>query len=101
MADNPPARLLVAEVRKALEAGLAPGFPQKVAANALGIAQRELENGPAVSAEEATRLSEAIRRGAVDDDLVGELIRISIARLEIDQPGYPPFRAYKEAAGQP
>jgi hypothetical protein len=95
MSDKPPVSLLVAEVRNALDAGIAPGFPQKVAANALGIAQRELENGPAVSAADAARLSAAIRAGAVDDGLVGELIAITIAKLEIDQPGYPAFAAWK------
>jgi hypothetical protein len=94
MADNPPPAVLIAEVRKALDAGLAPGFPQKVAANALGIAQRELENGEPVSVEEAARLSAAIRDGHLDDALVGELIRITIAKLEIDQPTYPAFRAW-------
>ena len=97
MADNPPAHLLVEEVRKALEAGLAPGFAQKVAANALAIAQRELERGPAVSAEETAHLLAAIREGRIDDALVGVLIRSSIAKLEIDQPGYPGFVAWKRS----
>lgn len=95
MADNPPASLLVAEVRRALEEGLASGFPQKVAANALGIAQRELENGPALSGERAAALCATIREGGTDDALVGELIRITIAKLEIDQPTYPSFAAWK------
>ena len=55
MLDNPPAAVLIAEARKALEEGLAPGFPQKVAANAVGIAERELELGPEFAAAEMTR----------------------------------------------
>lgn len=98
MADNPPPAMLVAEVRAALEAGLAPGFAQKVAANALGIAQRELENGPPVSDEDAARLSAAIRSGDIDHELVGELIEITIAKLQIDQPTYPSFRAWVDGA---
>ncbi|WP_120717447.1 DUF6285 domain-containing protein [Tsuneonella amylolytica] len=96
MADSPPPAMLIAEVRRALDEGLAPGFPQKVAANALGIAQRELENGPPVSAEEAARMCAAIRAGEDGADLVGELIALTIAKLEIDQPAYPSFRAWKD-----
>jgi hypothetical protein len=88
--------MLVAEVRRALEQGLGPGFPQKVAANALGIAQRELENGPPIADEEVARLCAAIRSGEDGADLVGELIAVTIAKLEIDQPAYPAFRAWKD-----
>lgn len=95
MADAPPAALLVAEVRKALDNGIAPGFAQKVAANALGIAQREFERGPPASEAETARLCNAVRSGAIDDALVGALIHIAIAKLEIDQPSYPPFRSWK------
>ena len=95
MADNPPPGLIIAEVRKALEAGLAQGFPQKVAANALGIALREIENGPPSTEAQAAALSQSIRSGAADDATLAELVRIVIAKLEIDQPGYPPFKAWK------
>jgi hypothetical protein len=88
--------MLIAEVRAALESGLAPGFAQKVAANALGIAQRELENGLAVSEEDAARFCAAIRAGDADEALVGELIRITLAKLAIDQPTYPSYRAWAE-----
>jgi hypothetical protein len=118
MLDNPPAALLIAEARKALEEGLAPGFPQKVAANALGIAGRELELGPGFAAEEMTRLmalvgetgdlaarnrrlAEAVRTGALaleDAALIDHLIRTTIAKLEIDQPAYPAFRQAREVA---
>ena len=116
MLDSPPAELLVAEARKALEGGLAPGFPQKVAANALGIAQRELELGPALAeaelarlaalvgdrgdlAQRNARLAAAVRDGSFDPDdpaLLDHLIRTAVAKLEIDQPRYPAFRAWKE-----
>lgn len=98
MADSPPPAALIAEVRRALDAGLAPGFPQKVAANALGIAQRELENGPPLTADEAARLCAAIRAGAIDDALVSELIRVTLAKLAIDQPAYPGYRAWADGA---
>ncbi len=88
MRDDPPAEALVAEVRKALEAGIAPGFAQKVAANALGIAQRELERGPPATIEQLARMSEAIARG---EPPVEDLIRLAVAKLRIDQPGYPPL----------
>lgn len=111
MQDDPPAPLLVAEARMALEAGLAPGFPQKVAANALGIAQRELELGPALAAAERARLAALLERdgelselnralaeevrdgvGLPHDALQDHLIRTTIAKLSVDQPQYPGFR---------
>lgn len=98
MPDNPPAHLLVAEVRQALEAGLAPGFPQKVAANALGIAQRELEREDPLTKAEAARLCAAIRAGEIDEGTLGTLIRATVAKLEIDQPGYAGLREWRGAA---
>ena len=114
MFDKPPPALLIAEARDALDAGVAPGFAQKVVANALGIAQRQLEAGPALAEQEHVRLtkllraegdlpalnanlSKAIREGALpvgDPTLLDHLIRTSIAKLEIDQPAYPAFRAW-------
>ena len=99
MTDDPPAALLIAEVRKALDAGLAPGFAQKVAANALGIAQRELEHAPPASEPELTHLAEAIREGNRDEALIGDLIRLAVGKLRIDQPSYPPFRLWLEGDG--
>lgn len=96
MTDNPPPAMLIAEVRAGLEAGLPPGFAQKVAANALGIAQREIEFGPAVSAAEAERLCAAIRAGEAGDELIGALIRLTLTKLAIDQPSYPAYRAWRE-----
>jgi hypothetical protein len=118
MFDRPSPSLLIAEGRKALDAGVAPGFPQKVVANALGIAQRELEIGPSLAAEERARLvaqlgddgdlaslnarlSEAIRTGAITPDdprLLEHLIRMTVAKLEIDQPAYPAFRAWRDGS---
>lgn len=116
MQDNPPAPLIIGEVGEALKAGLAPGFPQKVAANALGIAARELDLAPRTSADEYLRLhrlvggqgdiaarnerlAEAIRTGALAGDcdgLVDHLIRTTLAKIEVDQPSYPPFRLWSE-----
>jgi hypothetical protein len=115
--DSPPAALLVAEARKALDAGLAAGFPQKVAANALGIAQRELELGPSLAQAERARLadllsrdatlaelnaafSRALRDGDLDisgDNLLAHLILTTIAKLSVDQPSYPGFRALTQS----
>ena len=76
--DDPPAALIVAEVRAALETGLPAGFAQKVAANALGIAEREL----------AAQFSQYS-----GDDGTGELIDSALAKLAVDQPNYPGLRA--------
>ncbi|MFA9199785.1 MAG: DUF6285 domain-containing protein [Cypionkella sp.] len=117
MLDDPPAPLLVAEARQALEAGLLAGFPQKVAANALGIAQRELELGPAF-AEAAHRqlvellghygpldalereLAMGLRESAIGlggEALLEHLILSACAKLAVDQPGYAGFRALRES----
>ncbi len=61
---DPPAALIVAEVRAALERGLAPGFAQKVAANALGIAERDLAGGSPGGGQEMQELADRIREGA-------------------------------------
>ncbi len=117
MQDSPSPELLIGQVRQALEEGLAPGFSQKVAANALGIALRELSLGPASSAREVERLNRLlgsnsanvrelnrclaarIRDGLPADapDLVKHLIQTTIDKLEIDQPGYPSYRMWKDA----
>ena len=118
MFDRPAPSLLIAEARRALDAGVASGFPQKVVANALGIAQRELEMGPALAEKERQRLVQllgedddvrtlnaklaaAIRdrdiplnAGALND----HLIRTTVAKLEVDQPAYPAFKAWREGA---
>ena len=116
MQDKPSPELLIAEVRKALAEGLAPGFSQKVAANALGIAERELSLSPASSAAENARLETLVgaqgdladrnRRlaekfrdpeSAVSDAMVEHLILTTLAKIEVDQPGYAPFLAWSDA----
>lgn len=121
MFDRPSATAIVAEVEAALKTGIKAGFEQLVAANALGIARRELELGPELAAAEQQRLatllnagtgtdlatlrqllSEAIRAGrlAVDDPaLADHLARSAIAKMTIDQPRYAAFRAWRERAG--
>ena len=106
MLDDPPARLIEDEVRKARGAGQTSAFAEKVAENALGIARRERELGPILAAEERARLGEllggeddlpslnlalatALREGTLDlhDDAVTDhLIRTAIAKLQVDQP---------------
>ena len=118
MLDKPGAALLIAEARAALEAGVAAGFPQKVIANALGIAQRELEREPVLAQEERARLTRligtdgevthlnaalarSIREGSVQIDdpaLLDHLIRTTVGKLEVDQPAYPAFRAWRDSA---
>lgn len=114
MQDKPPAEMLVAAVREALDAGLGPGFPQKVAANALGIAQRELELAPSFDRAERNRLAELvgrdgslgelnrelarmIRDGAASntDGLIRHLVFTTCAKLAVDQPGYPGLRTWR------
>jgi hypothetical protein len=117
--DRPSPSLLIAEARKALDEGVAPGFPQKVVANALGIAQRELDIGPSLAEEERrrlvallgedgdlaalnTRLAAAIGVGAIAIDepaLLDHLVKTTIAKLEVDQPAYPAFRAWRAERG--
>jgi hypothetical protein len=118
MFDRPAPSLLIAEARSALDAGVAAGFPQKVVANALGIAQRQLEMGPALEEAELRRLAsligrtgnldelnaalaDRVRRGTLDVEasaLIEHLILTTIAKLEIDQPAYPAFKAWREGA---
>lgn len=83
------------------------GFLAKVAANSLGIAQRELLYGPALAAAEHTRLKAFFPEGSLDElrwqlsrGLQGGLelntaglaehLRLTVAgQLSIDQPRYP------------
>ena len=117
MQDSPSSELLIAQVREALEQGLAPGFAQKVAANALGIASREIALAPASAARELARLealvgpegdlrarnrrlAEGIGAGSFEAkraELVEHLIRTTIDKLEVDQPAYPAYAKWKAA----
>lgn len=119
MFDDPPAELLAAEVAKARAAGLTAGFAEKVAANALAIAARERESGPALEAEEREHLVALLGRGGElaelnaalaaglrdgslalsDDAMIAHLIRTTVGKLSVDQPSYPGFRALGESEG--
>lgn len=72
--DDPPAGAILAEVKAARAAGLPEGFAQKVAANALGIAEREFA---------------AVRRDGDSVDPVEELVLDALGKLAVDQPTYP------------
>ena len=106
---RPTAAELVEAVREYLD-GLMEGstdgarFEARVARNVLGIAERELRLGPAVSAAHAARLSElgfaddaalaaALRSGALDDDWesVAPLLAASVRdQLLVANPAYLP-----------
>lgn len=112
MLDDPPARLIEDEVRKAREAGQTSTFAEKVTENALGIARRERDLSPTLAEEERARLAGLLGRdGDVpslnsalatalreekldlqDEAVLDHLIRTAIAKLQVDQPTYPGFR---------
>ena len=83
--DDPPAKLILDEIRAARATGLAPGFAEKVAANAQGIAERELA---------------AAWPGIDGAGKVETLIRTTLAKLAVDQPSYPGFRRLREHPGK-
>jgi len=119
MQDRPEARTILAEVQGALKAGIAPGFQQAVAAKAVAMALREAELAEAGHAAEHARLAvllgrggglaelnralaEGLRNGTIDprhDDVVRHLVATTIAKLAVDQPHYPAFRAWRDAGG--
>lgn len=106
--DRPTARELVQAVREFLERdalATAEGrlrFHARVAVNALAIAEREMELGPAQDAAHRARLAElgvaddaelaaAIRAGLLDDrhDEVREALIAAVrAKLEVADPSY-------------
>jgi hypothetical protein len=116
--DPPSARTLVAAVREFLEQDAMPklegrsAFHARVAANALAIVERQLEQGPEQEAAEALRLVELlgregtldelnrelcqrIRAGAVgleSETLVEHLRETTLAKLAADQPRYSGYR---------
>lgn len=115
--DRPAPTAIIAEVASALEKGLNQGFPQLVAANALGIAARELDLGPALAAAERQRLAGLLGHGGELADLrqqlaaaikagkfagnaalADHLARTAIAKMQIDQPRYAAFRAWQKSA---
>ncbi len=118
MQDQPSSRELVTAVREFIENVAMPGleghaaFHARVAANALGIVERELEIAPEANAAEQERLKAllgkdgsldelnralcaAIRDGSVTletEGLAGHLWETTLAKLAIDQPRYAAYR---------
>jgi hypothetical protein len=119
MLDRPAAEAILAAVSSALKAGIPPGIQQAIAANAVALAMRELDDrdrshcaelhrlnaglaaGPTLEAANSA-LAMGIRDGTIDTaraDLREHLILTVIEKLRIEQPGYPAFRALQEARG--
>ncbi len=113
--ERPTARELIAAVADFLEREVGPAldgriaFHTKVAANALRIVERELRDGPAAVEAERARLreltgadgslpelnavlAERIRAGEPPAGLQVHLVRSVLARIAIDNPGYPSLR---------
>jgi hypothetical protein len=112
--DRPSAAELLEAVREFVERDVQPAlegreaFHARVAANALGIVERELVLGPAVEApaverisavlgrtgtprELVTALATAIREGSVDDqadEVVDAVVALVVAKLTIANPKY-------------
>ncbi|MDX6738746.1 DUF6285 domain-containing protein [Actinocorallia sp. A-T 12471] len=106
--DVPTAAQLVESVREFLERDVLPSssgrlrFHTLVAANVLGMVERELAEGARHEAEHRERLARlgypddaalaaAIRAGDLDDryaDVHGELLGAVRAKLEVAHPGY-------------
>jgi hypothetical protein len=118
MMDQPSALELVTAVREFIEKRAMPelqghtAFHARVAANALAIVMRELEQGAKAGAEETARLKallgadeaaldqmnrdlcRRIREGtiALDDPALAEhLCKTTVAKVAIDQPTYSGF----------
>jgi Domain of unknown function (DUF6285) len=122
MMDQPSMRELVEAVRNFLEQKAIPelkghtAFHARVAANALAIVVRQLEQGAQADAAELARLRallgrdgtleelnralcRAIRDGDIDilsPELQQHLERIARAKIEIDQPSYSGLRIARE-----
>jgi hypothetical protein len=118
MMDQPSALELVAAVREFIEKHAMPelqgrtAFHARVAANALAIVARELEQGPKANAEEHARLKALLGRDGTLDELNRELCRriaangialddpalaahlthMTLAKVAIDQPNYSGFQ---------
>ena len=94
MHDQPSTAELVGVVRDFLQNVAMPkleardAFHARVAANALGIVQRELEIGPEKDPEERARLRELLDTDGTLDELNRELCgRIRDGELDLDSPG--------------
>lgn len=118
MYDQPAIRELVAIVREFLERQAMPAlegrvaFHARVAANALGIVERELEQGAAADEAERERLrallgtdgsldalNRELCRGLRSGDLTPETVGLvdhlratTLAKLAVDQPRYSGYR---------
>ena len=126
MYDPPSAKTIVVAVREFLEQDAMPklegrsAFHARVAANALAIVERQLEQGPEQEAAEARRLAallggegtleeqnrelcRRIRAGAIgleSEALVEHLRETTLAKLAADQPRYSGYqRALARAGG--
>jgi hypothetical protein len=113
MQDEPSAAAIVDTVATALREGLSGPFDQRVAANALALAARELRLAEAGHAAEHRRLERILGRGgalaqlnallcarirdgslAIGDAALAAHLRATVAeKMTIDQPRYPAFRA--------
>ena len=119
MMDQPSMRELVDAVREFLETKAMPelkghtAFHARVAANALAIVSRELEQGPKSGEEEKARLRGLLAKDGTLDELNRELCRrirsgdigmntpgigehmraTTIDKVAIDQPSYSGFKA--------
>lgn len=107
--DAPSARELVEAVREFLQKDVLPAvegrtrFHTLVAANVLGMVERELEHGPAAAAAHRVRLAglgyadaaelvAAIRAGALDerhDEVKAALLAEVADKLAVSHPAYP------------
>lgn len=115
MQDSPDVDAILAEVEAALRPGSLPsGLPQKLAANAVALARREITlAGEGHHAERArlkallgtdgtleelnARLADAIREGrltAATPGLATHLWRTTIEKMRVDQPAYPAYAAW-------
>jgi hypothetical protein len=94
MMDQPSMLELVAAVRAFIEERAMPelkghtAFHARVAANALGIVVRELEQGPKAQGEEMQRLTVLLGRDGTLDELNRELCRrIRSGDITLETPG--------------
>lgn len=118
MYDQPSLVELVAVVREFLEQKALPAleghtaFHARVAANALGIVERQLEQGASAEAAERARLEALLGRagtleelnrelcrrirggeiGGDDAELMRHLRETTLAKLAVDQPRYSGYR---------
>jgi hypothetical protein len=94
MYDRPTLTEIVASVRDFIERTASPkleghaAFHARVAVNALGIVERQLQQGPAAEAEELARLRALLGRDGSLEELNRELCaRIRAGELGIETPG--------------